>query len=547
MESLAGEPYLGRELDRYRIEAPLGSGGSGRSGLVFRARHTLLDREVALKIYRSERETHAHTLERFIREARAAAGLGSPHIVHILDAGLTPDGEAFLVMELLDGMDLEQLLASGGPLPLSAAAGIARQILTGLEAAHVQGIVHRDINPSNIFIARRSAGPSVVKLLDFGASRLATSTTQSKPEIGAPLGSPDHAAPEQIRAASNVDARADLYAVGSVLYAALTGRPPFCGIEGLRSKISGAPPPDPRLLRPEIPAPLAETLLAALAPEPEARPSSARSMRRALEAACVGLEAEPPRLEAEPPRLEADRTWVDPVVDAGPQPAPAAPASARIRKPWVSTLPAFPAPAPDPISGILELPGPPTPPEGSPRIRPALETPPPAPDPSAAVALPPLPPWSMSWLEPDRLRAACANLMVIIEAGAPTRASWIALSEEAHALAQREGRRIGILEIVEPGVEFESGGSEIASATWAAVDPQVLFVAHLVAGTDLRARKTREAVEQISLMACTVSPHRIFKSAEEALRWLCAQIERTPAEVAAILEQMDRARRAAGG
>jgi serine/threonine-protein kinase len=211
---------------KYRVECLI---GRGAMGAVFAARHELLGRQVAVKLMSQEHADSPQSISRFFNEARAAARIESEHIARILDMGLTDPGSPFIVLELLQGADLSEVLESRGPLPVPEVVGWIVQALEAMAEAHSLGIVHRDLKPANLFLARKRDGTSIVKVLDFGISKdkrhhAATPALTATSSI---LGSPAYMAPEQLRDARTVDARADIWAIGVVLYELLSGGLPF--------------------------------------------------------------------------------------------------------------------------------------------------------------------------------------------------------------------------------------------------------------------------------------------------------------------------------
>ena len=217
---------------KYRVERILGEGGMG---VVVAARHEELGQKVAIKVLRPELAGFEGALERFLREARAAARLESDHVARVFDVGKLGDDCAFMVMECLEGQDLEKLLAARGRLDVEEAIDYVLEALEAVAHAHAAGMVHRDLKPSNLFLAEKAGGARRIKVLDFGISKAETglgtgsqqSSTLTSPQ--ALLGSPAYMAPEQIRSSKSVDQRADIWSVGVILYELLSGVSPFAG------------------------------------------------------------------------------------------------------------------------------------------------------------------------------------------------------------------------------------------------------------------------------------------------------------------------------
>jgi eukaryotic-like serine/threonine-protein kinase len=206
---------------KYEVVGLLGSGGMG---YVISARHSELGEMVALKFLRPEALAHAELVERFAREARAAAKIRSEHVAAVFDVGTLEDGTPFIVMEYLAGKDLADYLHHEGPLPISVAVEYIMQACEALAAAHAHGIVHRDIKPENLFLTQQAQGMHTIKVLDFGISKIAL--PRGKRDLvrtQMALGSPVYMSPEQIRRSDQVDARSDIWAVGCVLFELLTG------------------------------------------------------------------------------------------------------------------------------------------------------------------------------------------------------------------------------------------------------------------------------------------------------------------------------------
>ena len=273
------QDLVGQRVDRYQVVSQIGQGGFGA---VYRAQHTVVGHDVALKVLWPDKANDPVNVERFLREARAAASIGSLRIARVVDAGTTEDGLVFLALELLEGRDLSEFLRRGQSLPLDESLRIVDQVLEGLSAAHAQGIVHRDLKPGNVFVTLDGD----VKLLDFGISKIlgAESLTQR----GMALGTPRFMAPEQLTG-QTVDARADLYAVGAMLYRMLAGVPAHrgSGYDVLVRRVKGEKPV-PLGERVEVPSAIADVVHRAMAIDREDRWPSAGSLRRALDAARDG-------------------------------------------------------------------------------------------------------------------------------------------------------------------------------------------------------------------------------------------------------------------
>jgi hypothetical protein len=262
---------LSRLTDTYEVESVLGAGGMG---VVLGARHRLLGHAVAVKVLRPSLRLHAGAEQRFLVEARAGARLSSPHIARVLDAGRLDDGLPFLVLDRLDGEDGERFLSHGLPR-LEDTLDVAAQVVSALHEAHRQGLVHRDLKPANLFIRRSPTGRLQVKVLDFGLAKVLgddLGLTSSQGFIGSPL----YVAPEQLRRASDVDARADVWGVGCLLYRFLTGRVPFpaSSVAEVVTRIQRDEPTPLQTLRPEVPDDVAALVHHLLQKSPLERPGS---------------------------------------------------------------------------------------------------------------------------------------------------------------------------------------------------------------------------------------------------------------------------------
>lgn len=280
----------GRTLGNYEILEEIGRGGMAQ---VYRAYQPSLNRNVAIKILPPQLALDRQFVDRFVREARAAASLRHPHIVIIHDVG-EQDGLYYMVMEYLSGQTLRQLIKNEGPLPPARATKITEQLATALDYAHRHGFVHRDVKPSNIFVGEGDR----VTLTDFGIAK-AASEAQQLTRTGTLMGTPEYMSPEQAEGRS-VDYRSDLYALGVVLYHMLTGRVPFrrpTPAATLHAVIY-EPPPPPRQLNPSIPPAVESVVLKSVAKQPEQRYQKGAELVADLQAAFAGRA---PQVVAGPP------------------------------------------------------------------------------------------------------------------------------------------------------------------------------------------------------------------------------------------------------
>jgi serine/threonine-protein kinase len=258
--------------------------GRGSMGIVFRARRDGTGPPVAVKLLNPSIAFDPEMSIRFVREGRAAALVNDPGVVGVTDFGTLPDGQAFLVMELVEGKTLEEALGEGGTLPPAEAVRVVLKILAALETAHVRGVVHRDLKPSNVFITPEGQ----VKIADFGAALVEDHLRGSGTEAGLILGTPAYMAPEQALARPT-DERADIYSLGCILFRVLSGAPPFRAaglLEVLRQQIEDLAPP---VASPHGPLPdlLVGCVAKSLAKQPDDRFRSAGEMRAVLEFALL--------------------------------------------------------------------------------------------------------------------------------------------------------------------------------------------------------------------------------------------------------------------
>lgn len=266
---------------RFEVEAVLGRGGMG---YVLAARHRDLDERVAIKLLLPHKADGA-ARERMLREAQNAAKIKSEHSVRIRDVVNSGPAAPYIVMELLRGESLSARLARGAPLEVSDVVAIVLQACEAIGEAHLVGIVHRDLKPSNLYLVDKPGHGTFVKVLDFGVSkRFETDSNHELTESRALLGSPVYAPPEQLRASRTVDRRADIWALGTVLYQALTQALPFRGdtLAEVCTRILQDAPPPPRTLRPDIPSSLELAILKCLEKRPDRRFGSIEELVLAL-------------------------------------------------------------------------------------------------------------------------------------------------------------------------------------------------------------------------------------------------------------------------
>ena len=289
---LGVEVRQAHDLGSYRLEMLLGRGGMGE---VWRASHRMLARPAAIKLIRRDALARdpamaATAIDRFEREAQVIASLQSPHTVELYDFGVTDDGSLFYVMELLEGVNLETLVRKFGPLAPERVVYLLRQACSSLAEAHHRGLVHRDIKPANIYLCHRGMEYDVVKVLDFGiVKKVAADDEPAVRELtraNTVAGTPDYMAPEIAMGATNVDGRADIYALGCVAFWLLTGRLVFqeqTPMAAIVAHVQRQPIPPSDATEFEVPAALDRIILDCLAKDPGARPATADALSTRLE------------------------------------------------------------------------------------------------------------------------------------------------------------------------------------------------------------------------------------------------------------------------
>jgi eukaryotic-like serine/threonine-protein kinase len=279
------DALVGRTLaDKYRIEERISEGGMGT---VYRGTHILMEKAVAVKVLHPSLAADDKIVARFTREARAASRLSHPHALNVTDFGEAEDGIVFMIMEYLRGQTLKQAVRAQGPLPLGRVVEIARQIAGALDAAHAEGVVHRDLKSDNIMLCETGGtGGDWAKVLDFGIAKI-TESVGEDPELTAPnliIGTPQYMSPEQCSQASEIDHRSDIYSFGVILFEMLAGHVPFTGDSATAIMLKHLQEPAPSVLeeRDDIPASVARVVARALSKRPEDRQQSAGELAEAL-------------------------------------------------------------------------------------------------------------------------------------------------------------------------------------------------------------------------------------------------------------------------
>jgi serine/threonine protein kinase len=278
------DPLIGRTLaGKYRIEKLIKHGGMGS---VYRGKHVLMDKTVAIKVLRSSLALDNAVVARFSREAKAASKISHPHAVSVTDFGEAENGVVFLVMEYLDGRTLKEVIASEGAFSLARAVDLVRQVAGALDAAHGQGVVHRDLKSENIMLVSHNGG-EWAKVLDFGIAKIQQPEGKRDVEIteaNLVVGTPQYMSPEQCSQTGPLDLRSDVYSLGIIIYEMLTGRVPFTGESAtvIMMKQVQDPPPSVLSVRPDLPAGVDAVIKQALAKQPVDRFQSAGDLSTAF-------------------------------------------------------------------------------------------------------------------------------------------------------------------------------------------------------------------------------------------------------------------------
>jgi hypothetical protein len=270
------DPLVGRTIDgRYEVERVLGEGGMG---LVYRGRHIVLNKALAIKVLRPEVSRDEEIIGRFRQEAQSASSIGNQHIIDISDFGTLPDGSTYFIMEMLEGQDLTKLIETASPLSPKRIVHIAKQLCDALSAAHEAGIVHRDLKPDNIYLVRRGSDSDFVKVLDFGIAKVGGASSKMT-RAGQVFGTPHYMSPEQCGGAG-VDHRTDIYAIGTILYEMLVGRTPFDAdnLMGILTKHLFEAPVPPSQHRPDCPPALEAIILRCIAKTQDERYANCREL-----------------------------------------------------------------------------------------------------------------------------------------------------------------------------------------------------------------------------------------------------------------------------
>jgi eukaryotic-like serine/threonine-protein kinase len=266
---------------KYALERLLGQGGMA---LVYAAHHLDLDERVAIKVLRAEVASHPDSVKRFLREARAAAKIRSEHVARVSDVGRLESGIPYMVMEYLEGCDLEEIPNRRGTIAVEDALLWVLQACEAIAEAHAIGLVHRDLKPANLFLTTRRDGSDCVKVLDFGISKFTGAGAGTAGLTQGMLGSPLYMSPEQLRSAKDIDARTDVWSLGVILYELLAQTPPFNAqnLTMLVMAITQDTPKPVRTYRPDVPEALDAAVMRCLVKDRDGRTSDVAQLARDL-------------------------------------------------------------------------------------------------------------------------------------------------------------------------------------------------------------------------------------------------------------------------
>ncbi len=301
--------------EKYLVEELITHGGMGS---VYRGKHVMMDKTVAIKVLRPGLAGDDAVVARFSREAKAASRISHPHAVSVTDFGESENGVVFLIMEYLDGRTLKDLIRSEGPMPLARAVEIVRQVSGALDAAHLQGVIHRDLKSDNIMLSQTNGG-DWAKVLDFGIAKIQQPEGSRDNDITAAnlvIGTPQYMSPEQCSQTGAIDARSDIYSLGVIVFEMLTGRVPFTGESPTMIMMKQVQDEPPSVLeaRPDLPASVDELIKKALAKQPADRFQTAGELSESLNHAAAGAadeEAAVPRVADTVPNAPINLTTDD--------------------------------------------------------------------------------------------------------------------------------------------------------------------------------------------------------------------------------------------
>ncbi len=361
-----GDSLLGQTLaGKYRIEERLNEGGMGT---VYRGTHVLMEKTVAIKVLRASLAADEKIVARFSREARAASRISHPHALSVTDFGEAEDGVVFLVMEYLSGKTLKEIIRDEGPMELPRVVEIIRQVGAALEAAHEQGVVHRDLKSENIMLLGTNV-PDYAKVLDFGIAKITEREGDYDPCLTAPdlvIGTPQYMSPEQCSQAQNIDARSDIYSLGVIVYEMLIGHVPFTGGSPTTIMMKHLQEHAPSVIeeRPDLPEAVGQVVSRAMAKRPEDRyqtvaelvedltmsagmevgtglPVSTSVANRIVVTTESAVSAEHIAAEADEETMVRPRVTTTPGTGASEVPAPMPPSVNSNLNPWKVLIPAL--------------------------------------------------------------------------------------------------------------------------------------------------------------------------------------------------------------